>query len=351
MTKRPAKDPPPGGARDQLDELEDARELTAAVTAAQFLGEFQATPDMSVVIQRRNGESGKWQHIKSVPLESKPDEENVRARWGAGSYRFLVRGPKTESAPNGYYGQHQMDLADLSDGKPTTAAPGAGALGDGLDLTKILLAQNMALIAAIAGKKDGGAPLADMIAGAKEIAALGLAAVPKQPTPTEAPDPMAVVNRMLGFHLRMKEIESDAAADRDPDADPYAGVVKDLGPQVLDLLSTAVGKKRAPAAPKPQLPDGAPPWLVAIEPFFPALVQLASVGTSADVVVDLIYDRVSEPVLDQIEVAALGSENFENDVIALLPASKLKDQYGAWTRGVLTALKARLKADKDEPPE
>lgn len=103
MTRRPTQAEITVSAAEQIEELQDQKELATLSVASEFLTQFKGMADVRVKVLRRSVDTGKWEYVRTFPPDVL-DSDYIRRNFGPGSYKLIVMGPKTDAAPQGYYG-------------------------------------------------------------------------------------------------------------------------------------------------------------------------------------------------------------------------------------------------------
>lgn len=335
-----------------MDVLAQAEEDDSArgFLKARALIEQVRAQDVRIKLLRRDPRTGKWAYVNSIDADIF-DEDYVLREYGPGSYKFSCFGAKGPDNPSGYLGGASFDVAEPAK-KDAPNVPH----GDGFGMKEMLLMmmqQNNALIAALASgsRGNGGGGASEIIAAAKQMSEMIASRTP-------VIDPVSMFKDAFGMGLKVARDAAESGEGEDFETKLLRGVAEPLA-EVVRYATAQQQKGAVPpvAAPPTQeihtLPKGssvpssnAPGWIKALHPYMPTFIGMAKAGTSARIVVDMIFDRVPDDVLDRIEGDCV-APNWIDETIAFLPVP-FQTTYKEWVTAVLSELKAALLAPEDE---
>lgn len=359
---RMRKDAPP--AAEQLAELEDEKSLTSTMAAQEFLGQFAGVQDLRCAVLRRNADTGKWEYVRTHPTDV-VDEDFIRRQYGPGSYKLVVRGPKSDKAPNGYYGSHVEDIADLT---PTTKDTPASTESGMEKMLAMMLQRSeqqnanmmqllLAAIQNIGRPAAGSDPLA-VVELAQKISAMGSNAIPPEQYIKDRADSY---DAGLGKGLEIGKREGA----RGGSDDNWPSVIRELaGPAIEAIGKAAPMMAPPPVQPRIAAPPGAPPpvqevrnvnepkWFVGLRKWLPMVGFAANNGMAPEKAAAMVMEQVGDDDYDGFVDDVLGPD-FVARMTPLLPAV-LVQRFPEWTAQVLQAIRAAVEEEQrpdDQPPE
>jgi len=334
-------------AAERIQEVHDEKELTTLQVASEFLTQFKGLADVRVKVLRRSVDTGKWEYIRTYPPDTL-DSDFVRRNFGPGAYKMIVMGPKTDSAPQGYYGSHTEDIADLGKDlaaeQPRDSTPDTFKMMMGMMMAHTATLEKI-LVAAIAGRSGNDVTPTSIMEVASSIAEKMSGA--RAPTVFD-PD------KQLAMLMTWYDKGFERGTESNAESDPYKSVIEGLGIPLVQALTTRPAQGGPPQLrqvnPPRELPvmsSTAPLWMAALQQYFPTLLMLARNGTSPSLVAEMVAEHLNEDAEDKIRGDCIAPD-WEAQTLAYLPPP-FQLQHGSWTRAVLTELKALLTEEEEGP--